>query len=150
MKTRRLRRIRVLVPLVIVAAALATTSTAWACTTFGGQTYINGQTNPPTVAKGAQVPNITGDDVPSTTGWPADNTAWHVSAVLGSGCCYGGTTIATGATLVRNPTAGVPDLGPLTGTAPTYTGRGPQTYQVCYLPNSGALYATSVAYLTVS
>ena len=151
MKVQR-RRVCILVPLAMAAAVLATASTAWACTTFGGQTRINGAVAGATASKGGSVLNITGDDVPSTSGWPADtsvsNIKWYVSANQdGSGCCYGGSVLVAGVPLTRSNTAA--DLGPKNGTAPTWNGGGSRLYQVCYIPESGSLTATSVAYLTV-
>lgn len=153
------RRTRIAVPLAILAVALATASTAWACTSLSGQTYIDGLSYNTTVQSGDNTLLVEGDGVQAYTGqagtWPADGTVWD--AVAGnSGCCADWSkVIKSGMTLDRDGYTsstvtiepdGTVDLKATDGLAPTNKGQ-PDAWQICIRYGG---YATTPAVISVT
>lgn len=135
------RKARLLVPLAAAAAALAAASTAWACTTFNGETWFAGGVKGASATNNNSITGIYADSVPSGVGYPT--SGWKIVASDGE-CCGVGYSPMSASTFSFTQ-SGTPQIGPVTGTAPGQDG----LYQVCFL-HEGTGKATGSATLTVT
>lgn len=138
------RSIRVVIPLAVLSVVLMVASVAWACTKLRSQTTFgasNGTSG--TVLHGGTVTNVKADNFPALgAGEPANNTSWNLVASQDANYCmtYRSPNLYTGATFNRSNS---PDLGPVSGTAPSTLG----DYDLCFVYSD---YSTRPAVLTVN